>query len=99
MFTRTTAIYPKDQGITYTILGLNEEAGEVAGKLKKSIRDGWLQERFTTEAIKELGDVLWYVARAADELGFTLEQVADENVAKLSSRKDRDMLSGSGDNR
>lgn len=98
-FTRTTAIYPKDVAIPYLTAGLAEEAGEVAGKFKKSVRDNWEREQFDDAVVKELGDVLWYLARYADELGFSLEYIAEQNVEKLSSRKDRGVLHGSGDNR
>jgi NTP pyrophosphatase (non-canonical NTP hydrolase) len=48
---------------------------------------------------KELGDVLWYVAQLASELGLELEDIARENLEKLSSRQRRGVLSGSGDER
>lgn len=98
-FTGTTAIYPKHLALPYLTAGLAEEAGEVAGKFKKCIRDGWTADKFETEVVAELGDVLWYLARYADELGFSLQDVAELNVAKLSSRKERDALKGSGDHR
>lgn len=92
----TTAVYPEDQGLTYTILGLASEAGELAGKLKKQIRDG----EGHYEAMKaELGDVLWYVAMAAEELGVGLEEIANRNLEKLASRANRGKLGGSGDDR
>ena len=95
-FTDSTAIYPKEQGLEYTALGLASEAGEFAGKVKKMIRDG----SYDTEAmIAELGDVLWYVARAAAELDVHLSDVAKDNVEKLKSRQDRGKLKGSGDER
>ncbi|RTL05396.1 hypothetical protein EKK58_08250 [Candidatus Dependentiae bacterium] len=95
-FTDDTAIYPEDRGLEYTALGLASEAGEFAGKVKKMIRDG----TYNSDAmVAELGDVLWYVARAAAELDVHLSDVAQENVEKLKSRKDRNVLSGEGDNR
>ncbi len=95
-FTDSTAIYPPEKGLEYTALGLASEAGEFAGKVKKMIRDG----NYDTEAmIAELGDVLWYVARAAAELDVHLSDVAKDNVEKLKSRQDRGKLKGSGDNR
>ncbi len=93
-FTRTTAIYPKNEALKYLGLGLTSEAGEVAGKIKKMIRDGGLD---TVATIDELGDVLWYVTRLCDELGFTLADVFSKNHIKLSSRKERNVLKGSGD--
>ena len=95
-FTDTTAIYPPEKGLEYTALGLASEAGEFAGKVKKMIRD----KTYDTEAmIAELGDVLWYVARAAAELDVHLSDVAKDNVEKLKSRTERGKLKGSGDKR
>ncbi len=95
-FTDTTAIYPPEKGLEYTALGLVSEAGEFAGKVKKMIRD----KTYDTEAmIAELGDVLWYVARAAAELDVHLSDVAKDNIEKLKSRQDRGKLGGSGDSR
>lgn len=99
-----TAIYPNRGeigGLTYTVLGLNGEAGEIAEKLKKVIRDtdGVINESKTYELAKELGDVLWYVAETASQLNLSLGQIAEINVEKLYSRKDRGALQGSGDER
>ena len=99
---RSTARYP-DVGSnpTYPTLGLCGEAGEVADKVKKVMRDrGGVFDDETREAIKlELGDVLWYVAQLSLELGYDLEQVATANLNKLSSRATRGRLGGSGDDR
>lgn len=96
-----TAIYPAEQRIVYPTLGLTGEAGEVADKVKKVIRDNALQ--FTDdrrlEIAKELGDVMWYCATLAHDLGYTLDCIAQMNVDKLRSRKERHILHGSGDNR
>jgi len=93
-WTDETAIYPPEKGIEYTALGLASEAGEFAGKVKKMIRD----KNYDLEAmVSELGDVLWYVARAAAELDIHLSDVAMTNIEKLKSRKERDTLKGSGD--
>ncbi|MEM1945035.1 MAG: nucleoside triphosphate pyrophosphohydrolase family protein [Nitrososphaerota archaeon] len=95
-FTDETAIYPEDKGLEYTALGLASEAGEFAGKVKKAIRDN----NYDLDAMAaELGDVLWYVARAAAELELYLSDVAMLNVEKLKSRKERNKISGEGDNR
>lgn len=97
-----TAVYPKEQKVIYPALGLTGESGEVADKVKKVIRDkgGNFQPFDVRLAIaKELGDTLWYCATLANDLGFTLEDVAKMNVDKLQSRKQRGVLSGSGDNR
>ena len=95
-FTRTTAIYPKIKAKEYTLLGLSGEVGEVCIAAKKEIRDNAPPSPNMT---KELGDVLWYLARVADEYGITLENVAQRNIAKLSQRKDRGTIGGSGDDR
>ena len=92
---RSTAIYPKEYKVIYPALGLCGEAGEVAEKIKKNIRDG----KSLDGVGLELGDVLWYISALADDLGVTLEEVAQANVDKLTSRKERNMISGSGDNR
>ncbi|MEG1701171.1 MAG: nucleoside triphosphate pyrophosphohydrolase family protein [Alistipes sp.] len=96
-----TAIYPDSQRIIYPTLGLTGEAGEVADKVKKVIRDN--AQQFTddrkAEIAKEIGDVLWYCAALSRDLGFELDQVAQMNVEKLRSRQQRNILKGSGDNR
>jgi NTP pyrophosphatase (non-canonical NTP hydrolase) len=95
-FTRTTAIYPKDKALDYLILGLASEAGEVAGKRKKHIRDGGVD---VVSIIDEIGDCMWYIARIADELDFSMEEVLQRNWAKLKDRQERNALRGSGDTR
>jgi NTP pyrophosphatase (non-canonical NTP hydrolase) len=97
---RNTARYPgADSNPTYPTLGLCGEAGEVADKVKKVIRDRG--GAFTPEVIRslelELGDVLWYVAQLATELGLDLDQVAQANLDKLASRAARNVISGDGD--
>jgi NTP pyrophosphatase (non-canonical NTP hydrolase) len=93
--------YPPDCAIDYCIHGLTSEAGEVAGKWKKVLRDngGELSEEIREAMLRELGDVLWYVARIAAELGDTLQQVAVMNIDKLADRQARNAIGGSGDNR
>ena len=99
---RATASYP-DAGANpiYPTLGLCGEAGEVADKVKKVLRDR--QGSFSPEVIAdlqlELGDVLWYVAQLATELGLELEQIAQSNLDKLASRAARNVIAGSGDRR
>lgn len=88
------AIYPKEHGLTYVALGMASEAGEVAGKVKKIIRDG---AEVTEALIDETGDVLWYVSEMAGILGVTLEELASRNLRKLQSRQSRGVLGGSGD--
>jgi len=91
------AIYPKQHSIIYPTLGLVGESGEIAEKVKKMLRgDGVLDHEAT---VKELGDVLWYVANLANDLGYDLSEVADRNIEKLESRRKRGVLKGNGDNR
>lgn len=78
-------------------LGLAGECGEVLEKLKKHFRDG--SELDTTDLAKELGDVLWYIGIIANDYGILLNDIAIANIQKLASRKARDKISGSGDNR
>lgn len=99
----TTVVSTGDdfKDLIHWALGINGEAGEVAEKLKKIIRDkqSVVSEADKLELAKELGDVLWYLAVFADQLGLSLEAIAEQNLAKLSSRKTRGVLTGSGDNR
>jgi NTP pyrophosphatase (non-canonical NTP hydrolase) len=100
-WSKKTAIYPKNEGISYVILGLTNEAGEVAGKWKKCLRDdnGILTEERRNQLIDEGGDVFWYLARLAEELGTTLEDMMQRNHDKLEDRLARNVIKGSGDNR
>ncbi|HEU0050487.1 MAG TPA: nucleoside triphosphate pyrophosphohydrolase family protein [Patescibacteria group bacterium] len=102
LLSRKTAIYPNlGNNFVYPTLGLTGEAGEVADKLKKTIRDddGLITDQKKTEITKELGDVLWYVAQLATELGLSMDDIAKTNIEKLYSRLERGVLHGSGDNR
>ena len=94
-FARSTAIYPEEYKVVYPALGLCGESGEVAEKVKKNIRDG----KSLDGVGLELGDVLWYISALADDLGVTLEEVAQANVDKLKSRMERNKIKGDGDNR
>jgi NTP pyrophosphatase (non-canonical NTP hydrolase) len=97
-----TAIFPKEKALEYLALGLTSEAGEVAGKVKKLIRDGEDVEGFEMKKIAishEIGDVLWYCAMMAKEVGVPLADIMQENLDKLHSRKTRGTLQGSGDDR
>lgn len=99
---RKTAIYPnKDKNFIYPTLGLCGESGEIAEKIKKVLRDnnGILSQSKKEELKKELGDVLWYLAQISTELGISLDEIALLNLEKLNSRKERNTISGSGDNR
>ena len=94
-FARSTAIYPDECKVVYPALGLCGEAGEVAEKVKKNIRDG----KSLDGVGLELGDVLWYISALADDLGVTLEEVAKANIEKIQSRMERNKIKGDGDNR
>ena len=96
IFSRTTAIYPKEKALDYLGLGLCSEAGEVAGKLKKKIRDGGVD---VVSVVDEIGDVFWYAVRLCDELGFSPNEVIQRNWAKLKDRQERNVLKGNGDTR
>jgi NTP pyrophosphatase (non-canonical NTP hydrolase) len=96
-----TAVYPTDKALEYLSLGLVSEAGEVAGKVKKIIRDH--NSELTPELIEalelELGDVLWYVAQMCSVLKTNMGVVANKNIEKLALRKQANTIKGSGDNR
>jgi NTP pyrophosphatase (non-canonical NTP hydrolase) len=98
---RRTAVYAARDRVTYPALGLASEAGEVCGKIKKVLRDrggDWAQAPL--DALQdELGDVLWYVAVLAADLGLSLDDIAARNLAKLGSRIERGEIGGSGDRR
>ncbi|HEY5152534.1 MAG TPA: nucleoside triphosphate pyrophosphohydrolase family protein [Candidatus Saccharimonadales bacterium] len=99
----TTVISSSDafKDSLHWVLGINGEAGEVAEKVKKIIRDkdGIMTDRDKQELAKEIGDVLWYLAVFAHDLGFPLDDIAAQNLDKLQSRKARGVLGGAGDNR
>lgn len=99
---RKTAGYPAiGHPVIYPTLGLANEAGEVAGKIKKIFRDkdGLIGEAERQALKGELGDVLWYVAQVCTELGLSLDEVAAANIEKLYSRLERGKIGGDGDNR
>ena len=99
---KKTAMYPDvGKNFIYPTIGLMGEAGEVANKIKKLIRDdnSKISEDKREELAYELGDVLWYVAQLSTELGLKLSEVVVMNQDKLKSRKEREKLKGSGDHR
>lgn len=99
---RETAIYPNmGENYIYPVLGLAGESGEVSEKIKKVIRDkgGMIDDEVRENIKKELGDVLWYISQIATELKIKLEDIAEGNIEKLQSRKSREVLHGSGDDR
>ena len=92
----STAVYPDEYRMVYPTLGLTGEAGEVAEKVKKYIRDG---TECREDLKKELGDVLWYLSAIASDLNLSLDDIAQSNIKKLESRMKRGKIKGSGDNR
>lgn len=96
-----TAVYPQHAGIYYSALGLAGEAGEIANKVKKIIRDdgGQVTREKRQAILKELGDVFWYAAEIATVLEADLSEVAGANLTNLYGRKERGTLHGDGDNR
>lgn len=98
---RKTAIYPKEAKVVYPALGLCGEAGEIAEKIKKAIRDnnGYIDGARKEQLLLEAGDILWYLANLAYDLGISLDDVAQRNIKKLQDRQERNKLNGSGDDR
>jgi NTP pyrophosphatase (non-canonical NTP hydrolase) len=99
----TTVLSTNDEfkDMLHWVLGINGESGEIAEKLKKIIRDkaGVIDEADKADMGKEIGDVLWYLAVLAHDLGIPLDDIARQNLDKLQSRKARGVLGGDGDNR
>lgn len=99
---RKSAVYPNiGNNIYYPSLGLASESGEVVGKVSKIMRDDndIVSDDSRLKLEKELGDVLWYVAQLSTELNLSLDEIATNNIRKLQSRKERNKIHGSGDNR
>lgn len=98
-----TAIWSGDQlkDLSHWVLGITGEAGEIAEKVKKIIRDndGNVSADNKKELVKEMGDVLWYLAVLCEHLGYKFDDVGTVNISKLRDRQKRDKISGSGDNR
>lgn len=96
-----TAIYSDADVVIYPALGLVSEAGEVAGKVKKVLRDknGHFDPVERQKIAAEVGDVLWYIASLCTDLGIGMEVIAQQNLDKLNSRMARGVIGGSGDER
>jgi NTP pyrophosphatase (non-canonical NTP hydrolase) len=98
-----TAVFPYElpeflnTGQVYVVLGCAGETGEIEEKLKKAVREE--DEKYITEMRYEVGDVLWYLSQICEEFDWSLEQIAEENLAKLQDREERGQLTGRGDNR
>lgn len=94
-------IYGYGSAIIYPALGLGNEAGEVQGKIKKVLRDngGVFDSESKALIADEMGDVLWYLAALADDLGYTLNEIAEMNIAKIKRRRENGTIGGSGDSR
>lgn len=88
-------------GFIYPMFGLAGEVGELFEKIKKLFRDhnGALTPDYKALLKKEIGDILWYLSEICTKLGFSLDEIAEENIRKLKSRQDRQKLQGSGDER
>jgi NTP pyrophosphatase (non-canonical NTP hydrolase) len=109
-FALVTASYPSVEGVgthnlVYPAMGLAGEAGEYLDKVKKNWRNhnSMTSKNLTPcdkkEFAKELGDVLWYLSASASELGYTLSDIAEMNIAKLKDRRNRNVIKSEGDNR
>ena len=98
---KETAIYPERYSLLYPVVGLAGEAGEVANKVQKLMRDKGmaLDDSDRKSIASELGDVLWYVSAIASDIGYDLEGIVQMNLEKLKSRMERGKIGGSGDNR
>ena len=96
---RKTVIYPRKQMIIYPALGLAGEAGEVCEKVKKYLRQDYDLDELKEKIEDELGDVLWYIANLATDLGLSLDNVAAKNISKLHDRQRRNVIKGDGDDR
>ncbi len=96
-----TLIHKDRDNLAYFALGVAGESGEVADKIKKIFRDsdGVMTDKDKQHVAKEMGDVLWYLSQLASYLGKDFSEIAQTNLDKLSDRKERGVLAGSGDNR
>jgi NTP pyrophosphatase (non-canonical NTP hydrolase) len=83
------------------VMGIAGEAGEIVEKWKKAIayREGKFSQAEFDDFKKEFADVIWYIAVLADSLGLSLDEIMQQNVAKLADRKKRGVIKGAGDNR
>lgn len=96
---RTTRMTVSGDPLVYATLGLSGEAGELANKVKKLLRGDDNRAEILQGVKEEMGDVLWYLSAMADDLGVTLQEIAEMNVQKLESRYSRGKIKGAGDHR
>ena len=96
-----TRDYGKGEPIIYPALKLNGEAGEVAEKVGKALRDndGVFTDEIKLGIAREIGDVLWYCAALSDEIGYTLDEICQLNIEKVQKRREENKIHGEGDNR
>ena len=95
--TRESAVYPEFIALQYLALGLNDEAGEVAGAVKKHLRGDYGEEELEERVKSEMGDVLWYMTRILDEMDIELDDVRQKNYEKLKQRMETDSIQGDGE--
>lgn len=95
----TTRIYPAEDNLVYSALGLAGEAGELTNKVKKIMRGDQNRDELIAGIRGEMGDVLWYLAALAEDIGADLGDIARENIDKIKSRQSRGEIHGAGDNR
>lgn len=98
-FTQTTALYPKENEDLYLSTGLGAETGEVLDAYAKYYRGDYSPDVLREKLGKELGDILWFISQICNAEGLFLEDLFKDNVLKLTSRKERGVIKGSGDNR
>jgi len=98
-FTPTTALYPKKFEESYLSTGLAAEAGEVSDLFAKYFRGDYTSQPMIPKLEKELGDIFWFISQICNCYGLDMEEILDLNVDKLTSRKDRGVIQGSGDDR
>jgi len=98
-----TAVFSDDEfkDLAHWVFGITGESGEIAEKIKKIVRDknGKVGPEDRDEIVKEIGDVMWYLAVLAEHLDIKFDEVGKRNIAKLRSRQLRNKIQGSGDNR
>lgn len=100
-----TAQFDPSLGLIYPALGIAGESGEFVDKIKKEVRNNGrrfgseMPEESRVALAKELGDILWYINQASQQLGYSLKQIASINIEKLEDRVKRNAVKSEGDNR